>query len=308
MDTHYQKLQKDVLRVLEPATIGDNLSRFCDYALSILVILNLVAVTLESVPELEIKFKDIFYYFEVVSVVVFTIEYLARIWSAPARRPIEKENHAAYSRWSYMRSFYGIIDFVSIMPFYLQAFFPGLDLRVLRTLRLMRILKLNNYNSALEDLFGAIMEEKRSFLTTLYIFVVAFVMSSSLIYFAEHKVQPEDFRSIPDAMYWAIITLTTVGYGDVSPVTVMGKCIAAFTAIFGVTVVALLTGIVANSFNAQMDRRKIIFEDQVRTALLDGFLDTEEEVTLDELRKKFGMSKLQADALIEHVKQTKSEM
>ena len=136
----------------------------------------MVAVTLESVPELEKKFKDIFYYFEVVSVVVFTIEYLARIWSAPARRPIEKKNHAAYSRWSYMRSFYGIIDFVSIMPFYLQAFFPGLDLRVLRTLRLMRILKLNNYNSALEDLFGAIMEEKRSFLTTLYIFVVAFVM------------------------------------------------------------------------------------------------------------------------------------
>ena len=152
------------------------------------------------------------------------------------------------------------------------------------------------------------MEEKRSFLTTLYIFVVAFVMSSSLIYFAEHKVQPEDFRSIPDAMYWAIITLTTVGYGDVSPVTVLGKCIAAFTAVFGVTVVALLTGIVANAFNAQMDRRKVIFEDQVRTALLDGFLDTEEEVTLDELRKKFGMSKLQADALIEHVKQTKSEM
>ena len=151
------------------------------------------------------------------------------------------------------------------------------------------------------------MEEKRSFITTLYIFIVAFVMSSSLIYFAEHKVQPEDFRSIPDAMWWTIITLTTVGYGDVSPVTVMGKCIAAFTAIFGVIVVALLTGIVANSFNAQMDRRKIIFEDQVRTALLDGFLDSEEEITLDELRKKFGMSKMQADALIEHVKQTKSE-
>jgi len=307
MDNHYQKLQAHVLRVLEPATIGDKLSRFCDYALSILVILNLVAVTLESVPELEKRYKEAFYFFEVFSVIVFTCEYLARIWSAPARRPIAEKNHASRSRISYIKSFYGIIDFVSIMPFYLQAFFPGLDLRVLRTLRLMRILKLNNYNSALEDLFGAIMEEKRSFLTTLYIFVVAFVMSSSLIYFAEHKVQPEDFRSIPDAMYWAIITLTTVGYGDVSPVTVMGKCIAAFTAIFGVTVVALLTGIIANSFNAQMDRRKIIFEDQVRTALLDGILDQEEEMTLDELRKKFGMSKKQADALIEHVKHTKSE-
>ena len=307
MDNQYQKFQGHVLRILEPATVGDKLSKFCDYSLSILVILNLVAVTLESVPELEQRFKEAFYIFEVFSVIVFTIEYLARIWSAPAKRPIVKRNHAAHSRWSYIKSFYGLIDFLSIMPFYLQAFFPGLDLRVLRTLRLIRILKLNAYNSALEDLFGAIMEEKRSFLTTLYIFVVAFVMSSSLIYFAENKVQPEDFRSIPDAMWWAIITLTTVGYGDVSPVTVMGKCIAAFTAIFGVTVVALLTGIVANSFNAQMDRRKIIFEDQVRTALLDGFLDSEEEVTLDELRKKFGMSKLQADALIEHVKQTKSE-
>ena len=114
-------------------------------------------------------------------------------------------------------------------------------------------------------------------------------------------------KTFSDGIWWALVTITTVGYGDVSPVTVMGKCIAAFTAIFGVTVVALLTGIVANSFNAQMDRRKIIFEDQVRTALLDGFLDSEEEITLDELRKKFGMSKMQADALIEHVKQTKSE-
>ena len=149
------------------------------------------------------------------------------------------------------------------------------------------------------------MEEKKSFMTTLYIFSVAFVLSSSLIYYAEHKVQPEAFRSIPDAMYWSIITLTTVGYGDVSPITVFGKSIAAITAIFGVVVVALLTGIVANAFNAQMARRKIIFEDQVRDALLDGVLDSDEEASLDALRKKFGMSKIQADALIEHVKSLK---
>ena len=150
-----------------------------------------------------------------------------------------------------------------------------------------------------------IIEEKKSFLTTLYIFSVAFVLSSSLIYYAEHKVQPEAFRSIPDAMYWSIITLTTVGYGDVSPITVFGKSIAAITAIFGVVVVALLTGIVANSFNAQMARRKVIFEDQVRNALLDGVLDSDEEASLDALRKQFGMSKLQADALINHVKKTR---
>ena len=180
-------------------------------------------------------------------------------------------------------------------------------MRVLRALRLLRILKLNHYNSALDDLFGAILEEKKSFMTTLYIFSVAFVLSSSLIYYAEHKVQPEAFRSIPDAMYWAIITLTTVGYGDVSPITVFGKSIAAITAIFGVVVVALLTGIVANAFNKQMERRKIIFEDQVRDALLDGVLDSDEEASLDALRKKFGMSKSQADALIEHVKKLRDE-
>ena len=108
-------------------------------------------------------------------------------------------------------------------------------------------------------------------------------------------------------MYWAIITLTTVGYGDVSPITVFGKGIAAITAIFGVVVVALLTGIVANAFNKQMERRKIIFEDQVRDALLDGVLDSDEEASLDALRKQFGMSKSQADALIDHVKKLRDE-
>jgi voltage-gated potassium channel len=230
---------------------------------------------------------------------------VSRVWSAPAKRNLEKKETSAKARIRYIFSFYGLIDLVAILPFYIQALFPGLDLRVLRALRLLRILKLNHYNSALDDLFGAILEEKKSFLTTLYIFSVAFVLSSSLIYYAEHRVQPEAFRSIPDAMYWSIITLTTVGYGDVSPITVFGKSIAAITAIFGVVVVALLTGIVANSFNAQMDRRKVIFEDQVRNALLDGVLDSDEEASLDDLRKRFGMSKLQADTLINHVKKTR---
>ena len=305
MNSQYQVLQANVLRILEPARLGDRTSKIWDLSLFGLVVLNLIAVALESVPTLQINYGSWFYSFEIFSVIVFTVEYVARVWSAPAKRDHENGETGLKARMRYVFSFYGLIDLVAILPFYIQAFFPGLDLRVLRALRLLRILKLNHYNSALDDLFGAIIEEKKSFLTTLYIFSVAFVLSSSLIYYAEHKVQPEDFRSIPDAMYWSIITLTTVGYGDVSPITVFGKSIAAFTAIFGVVVVALLTGIVANSFNAQMDRRKVIFEDQVRNALLDGVLDSDEEASLDDLRKKFGMSKLQADALINHVKKTR---
>jgi len=305
MNSQYQVLQANVLRILEPARLGDRTSKIWDLSLFGLVVLNLIAVALESVPTLQLNYGSWFYSFEIFSVIVFTVEYVARVWSAPAKRDHENGETGLKARIRYIFSFYGLIDLIAILPFYIQAFFPGLDLRVLRALRLLRILKLNHYNSALDDLFGAIVEEKKSFLTTLYIFSVAFVLSSSLIYYAEHKVQPEDFRSIPDAMYWSIITLTTVGYGDVSPITVFGKSIAAITAIFGVVVVALLTGIVANSFNAQMDRRKVIFEDQVRNALLDGVLDSDEEASLDDLRKKFGMSKLQADALINHVKKTR---
>jgi len=305
MSSNYENLQANVLRILEPAKLGDRTSKIWDLSLFGLVVLNLIAVALESVPTLQNNYGSWFYNFEIFSVIIFTVEYVSRVWSAPAKRDHENGETGLKARMRYIFSFYGVIDLVAILPFYIQAFFPGLDLRVLRALRLLRILKLNHYNSALDDLFGAILEEKKSFLTTLYIFSVAFVLSSSLIYYAEHKVQPEAFRSIPDAMYWSIITLTTVGYGDVSPITVFGKSIAAITAIFGVVVVALLTGIVANSFNAQMDRRKVIFEDQVRNALLDGVLDSDEEASLDDLRKKFGMSKLQADALINHVKKTR---
>ena len=307
MSSRYDVIQANVLRVLEPAALGDRTSRIWDLSLFFLVVLNLVAVALESVPTLQMGYGKWLYNFELFSVVVFSVEYVARVWSAPAKRGVDFTDSPLRSRFRYIFSFYGLIDLVAILPFYIQALFPGLDLRVLRALRLLRILKLNHYNSALDDLFGAILEEKKSFVTTLYIFSVAFVLSSSLIYYAEHKVQPEDFRSIPDAMYWAIITLTTVGYGDVSPITVFGKAIAAITAIFGVVVVALLTGIVANAFNKQMERRKIIFEDQVRDALLDGVLDSDEEASLDALRKQFGMSKSQADALIDHVKKLRDE-
>ena len=307
MSSRYDVIQANVLRVLEPAALGDRTSRIWDLSLFFLVVLNLVAVALESVPTLQMSYGTWLYNFELFSVVVFSVEYIARVWSAPAKRGVDFTDSPLKSRFRYIFSFYGLIDLVAILPFYIQALFPGLDLRVLRALRLLRILKLNHYNSALDYLFGAILEEKKSFVTTLYIFSVAFVLSSSLIYYAEHKVQPEDFRSIPDAMYWAIITLTTVGYGDVSPITVFGKGIAAITAIFGVVVVALLTGIVANAFNKQMERRKIIFEDQVRDALLDGVLDSDEKASLDALRKQFGMSKSQADALIDHVKKLRDE-
>ena len=301
----YSQLQQRILEILESGQKGDRTSRICDTLIALLVVINIIAVTLESVSDFSVKYANQFYAIEFFSVVIFSIEYLTRLWVSAAKNAVDDKIFGS-SRLGYMLSFSGVIDLVSILPFYLQALFPGLDLRVLRTLRLLRIFKLSNYNTAIEDLFSAVYEERKSFIAALYLFVIAFVLTSSLIYYAENEVQPEKFASIPDAMYWSLITLTTVGYGDVSPVTWIGKVISVATALMGVSVVALLTGILANAFSNQIARRKMIFEDQIREALADGVVDAVEVRSLEQLRKDFGLSKQQADALIRHVQQEKN--
>ena len=201
----------------------------------------------------------------------------------------------------YIFSFHGIIDLVAILPFYLQVLLPGLDLRVLRILRLLRVFKLSHYSTALEDLFSAIFQERRSFAAASYLLLLALVLTSSFMYYAENAYQPEKFSSIPNAMYWSLITLTTVGYGDVSPVTSVGKFISIFTAFLGVSIVAMLTGIVASAFTNQIARKKVIFEDQIREAMKDGVLDADEKLLLEKLRLEFGLSEDQTEHLFRQV-------
>jgi voltage-gated potassium channel len=302
MSGNYHRVQKRLYEVLEPAVYGDKTSRNSDLFFTALVVINVISVTLESVPALYENYQDLFRTLEIVSVIIFTVEYFGLLWAAPSQDKTNQSllNNLKY-RISYIFSFNGLVDLISILPFYLQSIFPYLDLRILRTLRLLRILKLSYYNSAFKDLFEAIFEERKSFYAASYLFIVVLIVSSSLIYFAEHKVHPTGFQSIPGSMYWALITLTTVGYGDITPVTGIGQFIAMLSAVFGVVVVALITGIVASSFNSQMERRKIIFEDQVRQALLDGVLDQNEKDALESLRKRFGMSKRRAEELINHL-------
>ncbi|MDG1505324.1 MAG: ion transporter, partial [Planktomarina sp.] len=260
----YREVQNRLNQILERADVGDRVSRNIDLFLTALVIVNIISITLESVPWIYADHKLLFTWIEIISVGIFTFEYLCRIWVAPSK--ISGPHSfigGCKARAKYMLSFSGLVDLLSILPFYLRAFFPYLDLRILRALRLLRILKLSYYNSAMEDLFEAINEERRSFYAASYLFAILFILSSTLMYFAEYRTHPTGFQSIPDSMYWALITLTTVGYGDITPITVAGKFIAVGSAVLGVIVVALVTGIVASSFNSQMERRNIIFEDQV---------------------------------------------
>ena len=300
----YFKIQKRTSQLLSKGNIADKPSQYVDMTLFILIILNIAAVCLESVKHIGDEYKLAFNAFEIFSVVIFSIEYLLRVWSAPARNDLG-DSPNLIKRMKYIFSFTGLIDFLAIIPSILPYFFGGLDLRWLRVLRLLRLLKISNYSSALEDFFSAIKADWRSFSAALYLMLIALFLSSALMYIAEHDSQPEKFSSIPETMWWGLITLTTVGYGDVSPVTPLGKIIGAFTAIMGVCTVALLTGIVASAFANQRAQKAAILEAEINQALSDGVISDDEAQKIEKLRKELNLSPEHSKSLIDILSEKK---
>lgn len=278
---------------------GDKSRVALEWVILSMIVASILAIILESVPALHSRYAEAFHGFEVFSVAFFSVEYVVRLWCAPAGRTHLTPTRA---RLKYVLSFHGIIDLLAILPFYLHAFGLDLDLRFMRAVRMLRVLKISHYNTALEDLFSAIYDERRSFVSALYILAIAILLSACLAYTLEHEAQPQHFGSIPAAMWWSIVTLTTLGYGDVYPITIAGKVLGAITALLGVCTVALLTGIVANSFANQMARKRAIFEAEVHKALSDDrHIDEEEQEILERLRIKFGLTHEHANAITKRV-------
>lgn len=260
------------------------------------IMVSVVVVVIESYQPIYEAERQFFEVFEVISVGFFSLEFLLRLWARGAAYS-DDSGGKWRGRREYLTSFHGIVDVLTIAPFYLQLLLPGFDLRILRLLRLLRLLKISRYNSALEDLVRAITDERRSFLATLYILSIALTLTSALMYYAEGSVQPEKLASIPHAMYWSFITLTTVGYGDISPITPIGKLISAITALLGVSTVAMLTGIVTSSFASQVARRRAIFEKELQKAYEDGVVSEEEDLLLSQLQNRFDLSEDEVDAM-----------
>lgn len=290
-----------ILEILDKGNSNDRLSLFCDRFLSSLILLNLLAVSLESIDSIGHRFEAEFFWFEIFSVSIFGAEYLLRIWASPARQD-SRFASATGKRLGYIFSFTGLIDLIAILPSLLPLLLGNVDLRWLRVLRLFRLLKISHYSSALEDLVSAVRHEASSFGAAVYLFCIALFISSALMYVAENAVQPENFSSIPTTMWWSLITLTTVGYGDVSPITPVGKIIGAFTALMGVCVVALLTGIVATAFSNQIARRKDILEAEIAHALEDGVITDEELAKIHEMQERLHLSDEHISAIIELIK------
>ena len=286
-----------IYQLLEKAEEGDRASRLVDIGLSVLVFVNVIAVSLETVDSLHRAYAGLFLWVETVSVTLFSVEYVLRFWSVAAAAD-ERGISSLKARLSYVFSPTGIIDLIAILPSLLPLLFGSIDLRWLRILRLARLFKFSHYTSALEDLISSVRRERQSFVATIYLLFLALMISSTLIYVFEHDLQPDYFGSIPESMWWSFVTLTTVGYGDVVPHTVVGKFIATLTALMGVCVVALLTGIVATGFTNQVAMRRHQLEAEISSALSDGVITNDEREKIDDLRQRLNITEEDAMAII----------
>jgi voltage-gated potassium channel len=284
--------------------IKNTASRDVEWIITFVVLVNCSAVILDSVPEIHAEFKDFFHELEFWSVMFFTVEYIARVWSLGAK--YSRDNGGSWKgRFEYMFSPFGLVDFFATMPHYLHMFFPTLDLRILRVLRLLRILKLSKYNTALQDLFHAIHSERQAFGSAVFLLTIATIVSASLMHFAEGHHQPEFFGTIPHSIYWSIVTITS-GYGNVEPLTKAGEAIALITGFLGVCMAAIMTGIVASAFSNQVARKKAAFEAQLREVFKDGNMSDEEKETLQRLQAHYRLSDEQVEAMMLRAKNKSS--
>lgn len=214
--------------------------------LVVTIVLNIIAIVLDSIPSVHEKYASLFRWFELFSICFFSIEYIARVYSI-VENP--KFSDPVRGRLRYMRTPMAIVDFLSILPFYLS--FVSVDLRFLRMFRLMalfRMFKITRYMHAIK-IFQMVLKQRKEQLVLSFLFILfILVVISFIMFYAENEAQPEKFSSIPAAMWWGIATLTTVGYGDIAPITDLGKFLGGIFAIAGVGFLALPAGILSSGF------------------------------------------------------------
>lgn len=291
-------LRRRTHEILEKAHPGDHLSLGVDIALIVLIVANVLAVILESVDSLAAAHGPWLRTFETVSIGVFTVEYLLRLWSCVEFRNLDPARPWR-SRLRYVFRPLALADLLAIAPFWLTLVAGPMDLRFLRALRLLRVFKLTRYSAAMGLLAAVFREEAGSFGAALFVLLVMMILASSGIYLVEHRAQPEDFGSIPAAMWWAMATLTTVGYGDVTPITPWGKFFGACITIVGIGMVALPSGLLASGFSEQLRRRREQFQHEVEEVLEHGHITPGEQRMLEELREELGFSREQAAEILQ---------
>ncbi|MEZ5041523.1 MAG: ion transporter [Saprospiraceae bacterium] len=231
------------------------LNKRIDFLITALIIFSVFSIILESYAPLREQFGIFFFYFEFFTIMFFSLEYILRVWIADLKYP---DMSRAAARWRFIRSPMGIVDLVAILPFYLPFLFT-FDLRfirILRVVRLLRVLKLKRHSKALNIIVQVFYDKRSELSITLFVTFILLLISSSIMYNLENEAQPDKFPDIISTFWWAIATLTTVGYGDVYPITPWGKFVGGIIALLGIGMVALPTGIISAAFIDELDEGK----------------------------------------------------
>ncbi len=247
----YRKAKAKVHGLLHPEIVGDkHWDKIINIFIVVLIVLNVIAVMLETVKPIHNRYKDFFYYFDWISVAIFTVEYVLRVWSSNHE---EKYKGRFKGRLKYMLSLPALIDFIAIFPSYLHAFIR-LDLRVFRMLRLLRffrLFRLTAYTQSAHMIKNVFRKRANELVLSFILAIFLIIISSCVIYFAEHRYPSEaesKFTSIPETIYWAVVSLTTTGYGDMVPLTDTGKALASVIMLTGIAFFALPAGIITAGF------------------------------------------------------------
>ncbi len=246
------KIKQRIYNIINDNDKKNTIGNIFDGIIITLIIINIITVIAETfrLPE---SVKNIFNIIEIVSVIIFTAEYILRVWTADL---IYKKLNPVKARLKYIFSFMAIIDLLAILPFYIPFIIP-VDLRVLRALRiirLLRIFKVNRYTSALSTIAEVLKRKKSQLISSILVVFLLMIVSSVLMYNIENTAQPDTFKNAFSALWWAVATFTTVGYGDIYPVTVLGKILSAVIAILGIGLVAVPTGIISAGFMEQIEK------------------------------------------------------
>lgn len=250
------RMRRHLYEILEASPHGTSAGMLVNSTIAAFVAVSLCGTVLETVPHLNSKYGTIFLAIEIVSLALFSVEYAVRIWIAPEHVPYRELNRRA-ARLSYILSAQGIIDCLAIAPLW-GGILEVADLRVLIVLRVLRVMKFSRYSSGMSSLLAVLWNERRALIGCLIILICATLISASVMHVVEGRAQPDKFGTIPDAMWWSIVTLTTIGYGDVVPATAIGKMVAAVIIVSGLVMIALPVGIVATAFSDVIHRRDFI--------------------------------------------------
>jgi len=263
-----------VFAMLEPTGHSGRLHSYIDNFIVMWIALSITCVIFETVESVRALFATEFMVIDLMAFSIFTLEYIARVYAAPEN---PKYKNLRMPRWAHVRTGQAIIDLLTILPFILESLFSQhLDLRFLRVFRLMRMLKLTRYTSAMETLYKVVLREWQIIFASVFVMMLLVVLTASLGYLFEHPAQPDKFENIPQSIYWAVVTLASVGYGDISPITPMGRALTVVLALLGIGIFAIPAGLLASAFTDQLRIDRDAFKQRLMLAFEDGLLDSSE--------------------------------